>query len=188
MEFKNLEKLTNIFINYSLDGVNLTLYKGDKPLIIDKSLRNIKSFLVFEEFIFFFMHLANRIVYVKLNEEKGILFQKEFLKIMFKSIEEIFYKNAPPERIYKFEDDFLKNLNKREIEYSTCKGLIDDKDFSLFNEHFNTSLINKFLYNIHILLFEEIGLEPLMRLVLQKYILELIKQNEIEVLILNFDS
>ena len=73
---KNLNKLSNLYIDYSFDGVGLFSIPGEDEFSSDTKLKNVKSFMAFCEFLYFFLHLSNRVIFSKKSENDGNLFQK----------------------------------------------------------------------------------------------------------------
>jgi hypothetical protein len=116
--------------------------KADIQASNDK-VRIERWFLVFCEFLYFFMHIANRLAYKELGHAKRCKFQDELYPLLVRPNIEAIVGHWPANLKDGIERDFIEKLGDAEVEYGACKQMLDkDNLFSV------DALFSKFASNI----------------------------------------
>ena len=86
---------------------------------------------LFYEFIYFFMHLTNRIAFSEMNSQQIIRLQKYIGPIITETAVNSFFNHWPEDYKSKMISEFYVNINKAEFEYSESKELLSkEKQFT----------------------------------------------------------
>lgn len=124
-----------------------SLKKELKSNLYDKKERDEKYIHIYFEFIYFFMHLTNRIVFNIAGNDVRSRFTAYFGNFMAELSIESIIGHWPQELKDKIRDSFFENLNDAELEYSTSKSLLWNKDNPL-DGIIGDSLLAKLTRNI----------------------------------------
>ena len=121
-------ELSNVIFKTSIECAEaLKNYLNDST----EKERQEKWIYVLFEFIYFFMHMTNRIAFGNLGDERRIKLQNELAPIIIDPTIESFFGHWPKKLKEGIESDFYMKLNDAEIEYSDCKQLLPkDNPFS----------------------------------------------------------
>jgi hypothetical protein len=81
---------------------------------------------VLYEFTWFFMHLTNRVIFSRngLGEEKGTMLQNRLAALIVSPTVDAVFGHAPKDLKERMKTEFFENLNRAEVEYSNCDGLV----------------------------------------------------------------
>lgn len=79
------------------------------------------------EYLFFFLHMADRIVLSELGPEVRANFQNSLYPLVQKGSTEAFCRDWPREIKEKINADFVVNLNSANYEYAQCKSIYDQE-------------------------------------------------------------
>jgi len=83
------------------------------------------------EFIYFFMHMTNRLSFSKLGNEQRIKLQGELAPVVIDPTIKSLFDHWPKNLKEGIKNEFYEKLNDAEIEYSDCKELLSkDNPFS----------------------------------------------------------
>ena len=101
---------------------SLTCAESLKPYIRapDGKARTVCWWSVTCEFLYLFMHMANRYAFKHLGHARGCKFQNEIYPLIVSPVIEAIFGHWPPHRKDGIRREFLENLNNSEVEYSTC--------------------------------------------------------------------
>ncbi|MBT3278582.1 MAG: hypothetical protein HN909_05585 [Phycisphaerales bacterium] len=131
-----------------LDDLGLAIIKASqdctdqmKP-VLDMMKNELADVIVFHEFLYFFMHLANRSAFTQLTERQHRELQK-FLSSLISPVAINIFIDCPDEVKDKMRNEFYENLNNAEVEYSASKEL-----FSKANPLTGDSLFSKLARNV----------------------------------------
>lgn len=109
---------------------------------------------VLYEFTYFFMHLASRIAKEGFGEERGAILQSKLADLVVGPTVEAVFGRAPPDLKAGMKNEFYKNLNRAEEEYTKCTELLAGTDGKTIaeseakGEAMMQGLINQLAYNI----------------------------------------
>ena len=93
--------------------------------------RQEKWVYVLFEFIYFFMHMTNRIAFGKLGDERRIKLQGQLAPLIIDSTIKSLFGHWPQKLKQGIKNEFYEKLNDAEIEYSGCKEFLPkDNPFS----------------------------------------------------------
>ncbi len=90
------------------------------------------------EFLYFYSHLAMRYAHSILGEKKRTILQKNLGPLIVEPVVTAYFDHWPEDKKKGIENEFSKNLNDAELEYSSCKELLT-KDINFAG----TSLLSK---------------------------------------------
>jgi hypothetical protein len=116
-----------------------------KPHIqsLDEQKRMERWFLLVCEFLYFFMHMANRSAFKELGHAKRCKFQDELYPLLVRPNIEAICGSWPTDLKDRLERDFTEKLGDAEIEYGACKKMLDND-----NPLTQDALFSKFACNI----------------------------------------
>ena len=83
--------------------------------------------LLFYEFIYFFMHLTNRIAVSDMNSQQFTKLQEYIGPIISGAAVDTFFNHWPEDIKSRMNSDFYENLNIAEYEYSKSKEIFSEK-------------------------------------------------------------
>jgi hypothetical protein len=114
-------ELSNVIFKSSLDCAEaLKNYLND---FTEKERQERWIYILFE-FIYFFMHMTNRIAFGKLGNEGRIKLQDELAPLIIGPTIESLFGHWPRKLKQGIKNDFYEKLNDAEIEYSGCNELL----------------------------------------------------------------
>jgi len=121
-------ELSNVIFKNSLDCVEAL--KDYLNYSTEKEKQEKWIYVLFE-FIYFFMHMTNRIAFGKLGNKRRIKLQDELAPLVIDPTIKSLFDHWPKKLKEGIKSDFYEKLNDAEIEYSDCKELlIKDNPFS----------------------------------------------------------
>ncbi len=103
----------------------------------DEDKLTISIYVCFE-FLYFYSHLAMRYTHSILEQKKRTILQKNLGPLIVEPVVTAYFDHWPEDKKKGIENDFYKNLNDAELEYSSCKELLT-KDINFKG----TSLLSK---------------------------------------------
>jgi hypothetical protein len=132
---------------------SLTVAESLKPYIRapDDKTRMLCWWSVTCEFLYLFMHVANRFAFKHLGHAKRCKFQNEIYPLIARPVIEVIFGHWPSHLKDGMESEFRENLNNAEMEYGTCTYFDSDDPFS------QTDLFPKFASHVCELLGVEKG-------------------------------
>lgn len=114
-------ELSNVIFKTSLDcAEKLKNYLNDSP----EKERQEKWIYVLFEFIYFFMHMTNRIAFGKLGNEGRIKLQGELGPLVIEPTIKSLFGHWPNKFKEGIKNEFYEKLNDAEMEYSGCNELL----------------------------------------------------------------
>ncbi len=160
-------KLSNLIFKASASLVEII--KPDLKMKFGKDDKeyHMKYFIVFNEFLFFFLHMANRCTFNQFGNEKKNRLEEELLPITAVTSIATLCKGWPQELIKKIENEFYQNFSTADQEYSEAKEWFLTSEENKTGEKFLESLINntprkksngvlnRLIDNISVILFEK---------------------------------
>jgi hypothetical protein len=145
-------------LQFSQKGAELFNTELGEEHSSDSKEYQLKFFQILSEFIYFTLHITNRIVFSKLGQEKRIKFQKVLLPIVAQMIIELYFEHWPRKYKKGIKNDFIDNLNNAEIEYSKCKTIFNKEILTKNNPRIydaDIGLINQLCFNLGEIMNEE---------------------------------
>lgn len=111
--------------------------------IKDDKKKQEAEIYVFYEFIYFFMHVTNRLAFANLTQEQREYIQKIIGPIIVSTAIDSFFAHWPDNLKNNMTSEFYSKLNDQELEYSTVKKL-----FSKDNPFGDDSLLSILARNV----------------------------------------
>jgi hypothetical protein len=96
--------------------------------IPDEKKKKEAQILVFHEFVYFFMHMTMRSAFEQLREQQIEKLQSYLGPLISSTAVDSFFAHWPEDMREKIRDEFYEKLNDAELEYSTCKELLSEKN------------------------------------------------------------
>ena len=90
------------------------------------------------EFIYFFIHMTDRIAFLKLGAERRARLMKELDPLIVDPAIEAFFPHWPDDLKSGLRSEFRQKLNNAQRGYSACKGLISEDNPVTGNSLFST--------------------------------------------------
>ncbi|MGC1483301.1 MAG: hypothetical protein WA789_05865 [Candidatus Acidiferrum sp.] len=109
----------------------------------DEKDRMLRWFALVCEFLYFFMHMANRFAYGELGHERRCRMQDRLYPLIVRPTIESVFGHWPVSLKDKMEGEFIEKLGIAETEYGRCKKLLDSD-----NPFAGDALFSKFAGNI----------------------------------------
>jgi hypothetical protein len=100
-------------------------------------------FAVLCEFLYFFMHMANRFAYGELGHEQRCKIQDQLYPLIVRPTIESVFGHWSQDLKDKMESEFIEKLGNAETEYGECKKLFDRE-----NPFADDALFSKFAGNV----------------------------------------
>jgi hypothetical protein len=90
-----------------------------------KTETHLTEFYVFNEFLYFFMHMSNRAAFSEgFNEQERNAFLEKLFPVLIATVIDLFAEDLPEETKGRFRGEFYNNVHSAEIGYSTSKELV----------------------------------------------------------------
>jgi hypothetical protein len=90
-----------------------------------KTEAHLTEFYVFNEFLYFFMHMSNRAAFSEgFNEQERNAFLEKLFPVLIATVIDLFAEDLPEEIKGRFRGEFYNNVHFAEIGYSTSKELV----------------------------------------------------------------
>lgn len=145
-------------LEFSQKGAELFKDELEELYGSDSKEYHLKFFPILSEFIYFTLHIINRISFSKLGQEKRIKFQNVLLPIVTRMIIEVYFNHWPRKYKKGIENDFIDNLNNAEIEYSKCNTVFNKDILTKNNPRIHDAdigFINQLCFNLGEIINEE---------------------------------
>ena len=127
----SLIKLALVIINSSVTCAEHFKKTIGEKYGIDSDSATEHWLSVIHEYIFFFLHMTNRMAYDEMGEEKRAQLQDELYPIVQYTTIETLFRSSPNEMKKKLQIEFYENLNRAEMDYGECKELFSkEKPFT----------------------------------------------------------
>ena len=91
-----------------------------KRWITDDAEKIQRESLVYFEFVYFFMHITNRVAFRILGHERRTKLQEELGPAMVHAVVESLCGHWPGEMKERIKHEFFEKMNDAEVEYSAC--------------------------------------------------------------------
>lgn len=105
--------------------------------------RTQRWFAVLCEFLYFFMHMSNRVAYGELGQGPRCKIQDQLYPLIVRPTIESVFGHWPPDLKDKMESEFTEKLGNAETKYGECKKLLDRE-----NPFADDALFSKFAGNV----------------------------------------
>jgi hypothetical protein len=84
--------------------------------------------LVYNEFLFFYLHFFNRTALSEIGEAKTVELQNLIGPVVVDAVVETFYREWSHDLICGLKSEYYNNINNAEMEYSQCNCIIDENN------------------------------------------------------------
>lgn len=162
-----------------------------KPNLEEKYGKNSESFHlkyipVLFEFMYFFIHLTDRLAFSQLDQKKRKKLQNNIHYLVIDAMIEKLFENWTLDFQDGIKNDFITDLNKRELEYGNCSELLlrPEDDITLIKKissgEKSKSVVGQLIDNISKVITDDINKDVVFEMEILGMIIEIIKKKEID--------